>query len=116
MTVHINVVSGRLTMNIVDGVAEIVLRGQSEFLSNLQVRQLAAGLPLLPLLSGGVCTLTLVRSTGVGGSADEVFLASGNDAQLLAALPELVVDTAALGAELNSRCEPCALVYACLPP
>ena len=68
----------------------------------MQVRQLA-GLPLLPLRSGGVSTLTLARSTDAGGSSEGVFLCSDTDAELLAALPNLVVDKAALGAELSSR-------------
>jgi hypothetical protein len=50
-----------------------------------QVRQLA-GLPLLPLRLGGTCTLTLAPSAGASGSNDAVFLASGDDAQLLVAL------------------------------
>lgn len=60
-----------------------------------------AGLPLLPLVSGGVGTLSTARSS-VGG-VDAVFLATGADRQLLAALPEMVVDVDMLGAELSLR-------------
>ncbi len=66
----------------------------------MQVRQLA-GLPLLPLASGSVCTLSTAR--GSGGGVDAVFLATGADRELLAALPHLVVDAAVLGAELSQR-------------
>ncbi len=66
----------------------------------MQVRQLA-GLPLLPLASGGVCTLSTAR--GSGGGVDAVFLATGADRKLLAALPHLVVDAAVLGTELSQR-------------
>ena len=73
----------------------------------MQVRQLA-GLPLLPLASGGVRKLSTTR--GSGGGVDALFLASGADRQLLAALPELIVDATVLGTELSQRS-----VVSCVP-
>ena len=66
----------------------------------MQVRQLA-GLPLLPLASRGVYTLSTAR--GSGGGVDAVFLATGADGLLLAALPHLVIDAGILGTELSQR-------------
>ena len=60
-----------------------------------------AGLPLLPLVSGGVELLSMARGSVSGINA--VFLATGADRQLLAALPEMLVDTDVLGVELSQR-------------
>ena len=60
-----------------------------------------AGLPLLPLESGGLGTMSTAR--GIDGAVEALFLATDTDRQLLAALPQLVVNTAILGAELSMR-------------
>ena len=72
-----------------------------------------AGLPLLPLMSGGVGTLSMPR--GSGGGVDAVFLATGADRQLLTVLPELVVNTDVLGAELSQRSVDHNSLELCLP-
>ena len=69
-----------------------------------------AGLPLLPLASGGLAALQLdaalpdVHAASSGGSG-RVYLAAPEDEVLLAAAPHLLLDKAALGPELATRCD-----------
>ena len=69
-----------------------------------------AGLPLLPLASGGLATLQLdaalheVHGASNSGSGGRVYLAAADDEVLLTAARHLLLDSAAVGSELLNRC------------
>lgn len=68
-----------------------------------------AGLPLLPLRSGGLATLQLdaalphAHDASGGGSIGRVYLAAPEDEVLLSAAPHLLLDRAAVGSVLATR-------------
>jgi hypothetical protein len=93
--VHAAALLGYAVADIVDSDAEMV----SEL----------AGLPLLPLASGGLAMLQLdaalpdVHAASSSSSGGMVYLAAAEDEVLLAAAPHLLLDRAALGPELAAR-------------
>ena len=94
--VHAAALLGYAVADIVDSDAEMV----SEL----------AGLPLLPLASGGLSMLQLDAAlpdvhaaSSSSSSGGMVYLAAAEDEVLLAAAPHLLLDRAALGPELAAR-------------
>lgn len=97
LVVHAAALLRYMVADIVDSDAEMV----SEL----------AGLPLLPLASGGLAALQLDAAlpdvhgaSGSGSSGGRVYLAAPEDEVLLASAPHLLLDRAVIGPELAARC------------